>query len=318
MDQIVKRNDAVRTNGYCQNGKCVDIAITEHGSDFYFAICAVMGFVGLGIVAASYTRPRTDRVFFYISAAINLTAFVAYYSMGSHLGWTPIDVEFQRSDDKVAGVNREIFYARYIDWVITTPLLLLDLLLTAGLPWQTILWATFLDEVMIVTGLLGALVKTSYKWGYYTIGCVAMFGVFWSLIGQGRLHAKHLGSDVSRVYFQCGILTLFIWTLYPIAWGLSEGGNVIPPDSEAVFYGVLDFIAKPIFSIALVWGHWNIDPARLGLKLRDYDADIAYHGNPGTSNGAAADKHFEANGTNGVTEGEAAPAPAVATQSETV
>jgi bacteriorhodopsin len=36
--------------------------------------------------------------------------------MGSHLGWTPIDVEYQRSNAKVAGMNREIFYARYIDW----------------------------------------------------------------------------------------------------------------------------------------------------------------------------------------------------------
>jgi bacteriorhodopsin len=35
-----------------------------------------------------------------------------------------------------------------------------------------------------------------------------------------------------------------MWLLYPIAWGVSEGGNVIPPDSEAVFYGVLDIMTK--------------------------------------------------------------------------
>ncbi len=46
---------------------------------------------------------------------------------------------------------------------ITTPLLLLDLLLTAGLPWPTILLTILVDEVMIVTGLVGALVKSSYK-----------------------------------------------------------------------------------------------------------------------------------------------------------
>jgi bacteriorhodopsin len=48
---------------------------------------------------------------------------------------------------------------------VTTPLLLMDLLLTAGLPWPTILWTIFLDEVMIITGLVGALVKSRYKWG---------------------------------------------------------------------------------------------------------------------------------------------------------
>ena len=60
------------------------------------------------------------------------------------------------------------------------------------------------------------------------------------------------------------IWTLLIWLLYTIAWGLCEGGNVITPDSEAVFYGVLDFCAKSVFSIALIIGHWNIRPARMG------------------------------------------------------
>ena len=47
--------------------------------------------------------------------------------------------------------------------VITTPLLLMDLLLTAGLPWPTILYTILIDEIMIITGLIGALVTSSYK-----------------------------------------------------------------------------------------------------------------------------------------------------------
>ena len=47
--------------------------------------------------------------------------------------------------------------------VVTTPLLLLDLLLTAGLPWPTILYTILIDEIMIITGLIGALVTSSYK-----------------------------------------------------------------------------------------------------------------------------------------------------------
>ena len=55
---------------------------------------------------------------------------------------------------------------------VTTPLLLLDLMLTAGLPWPSIIWTIFLDIVMVVTGLLGALVKSRYKWGTSSC-CVA-------------------------------------------------------------------------------------------------------------------------------------------------
>ena len=40
----------------------------------------------------------------------------------------------------------------------------MDLLLTAGLPWPTILYTILMDEIMVVTGLVGALVASSYKW----------------------------------------------------------------------------------------------------------------------------------------------------------
>ena len=165
---LFSRNDATTVNGNVLNGVIVQETITVRGSDFYFAICAIMGLTSLTVMGLSYTKPRTDRIFFYITAALNFTAFIAYFVMGSNLGWAPIDVEFRRSDPKVNGANRSIFYARYIDWVITTPLLLMDLLLTAGMPWPTIIYVIFWDEVMIVTGLIGALVSTRYKWGEFS------------------------------------------------------------------------------------------------------------------------------------------------------
>lgn len=58
--------------------------------------------------------------------------------------------------------------------------------------------------------------------------------------------------------------------LYPVAWGLCEGGNVISANYEAIFYGILDLFAKPVFSIALIYGHWSIEPSRLGLRIDDY------------------------------------------------
>lgn len=42
----------------------------------------------------------------------------------------------------------------------------MDILLTAGLPWPTILYTVLIDEIMIITGLVGALVTSSYKVQY--------------------------------------------------------------------------------------------------------------------------------------------------------
>jgi bacteriorhodopsin len=128
---------------------------------------ALSGFIFLLL---AFRKPRRDRLFHYITAAIVFVAAIAYFTMGSNLGFTPIGVEFPRSRSVVRGRYREIFYVRYIDWFITTPLLLIDLMLTAGMPWPKILWVVLVDWIMIVMGLVGALITSRYKWAYYAIG----------------------------------------------------------------------------------------------------------------------------------------------------
>ncbi|KAL8806821.1 MAG: hypothetical protein Q9182_001081 [Xanthomendoza sp. 2 TL-2023] len=276
-------NDALNVNAHPPphgvNGQTSAIGITTRGSDWYWTVTAIMIVSTFAIIGLSFTRPRTHRIFHYITAAITMVAAIAYFTMGADLGQTPITVEFIRSNPKVSGTadnqNREIFYVRYIDWTITTPLLLLDLLLTSGMPWPTILYTILLDEVMIVTGLIGALVQSSYKWGYFVFGMAAFLWVAFTVTVTARKHATALGPEIARTYTICGVWTIFLWFLYPIAWGLCEGGNIISPDSEAVFYGVLDIMAKPVFGALLLWGHRSIDPARLGLHIRDYADDPA-------------------------------------------
>jgi len=272
MADILKRagNDALAVNKNVEPS-IGDISLTTHGSDWYWAVTAVMTLSTIIFMAWSFTIPRSNRIFHYITASITLVASIAYFSMASNLGYAVIDVEFVRSNPVVSGLTREVFYVRYIDWFVTTPLLLTDLLLTAGLPWPTVLYTILVDEVMIVTGLVGALVSSRYKWGYWTFGTAALFFVAYNLVIVGRSNSKRLSTRAQSTYLYCGALTVFLWFLYPIAWGLCEGGNVISPDSEAVFYGILDLFAKPVFGFMLLFGHQKIDPAELGLQIRDYD-----------------------------------------------
>ena len=71
-----------------------------------------MGACTLVMVAMAARIPRGDRIFYYINIAIVATACIAYYTMGSDLGYTPINVEFNH----MPGANRQIFYTRYIYW----------------------------------------------------------------------------------------------------------------------------------------------------------------------------------------------------------
>lgn len=92
--------------------------ITTHGSDFYYAICAAMGASALIVFGLMTRRPQNERVFHYLSIALLTTAAIAYYTMGSDLGWAPVIDEFFRERAVVRGTTRQIFYARYIDWYV--------------------------------------------------------------------------------------------------------------------------------------------------------------------------------------------------------
>lgn len=133
----------------------------------------------------------------------------------------------------------------------------------------------------------------------------ALFYIAYQLAWEARIHSNHLGSDVGWVFMMCGTLTLVIWILYPISWGVCEGGNVIAPDSEAVFYGILDLLAKPVFGALLIFGHRGIDPARLGLAIRDYDEDPTVTG--GVRGERATGIGHHPNGTNGTKETAVSP-----------
>ena len=119
-------NDALNANDGI-GGKSLE-QITTHGSDWYWAVCAVMAFSTFVFVGLSFTKPRSHRVFHYITASITLVAAIAYFSMASNLGQVPIQTEFIRSSAKVGGIpggTREIFYVRYIDWSVLLSSLIL-------------------------------------------------------------------------------------------------------------------------------------------------------------------------------------------------
>lgn len=117
-------NDALGVNGFT-NTVTVNNHLTTNGSDWYWAVTAVMMLATFAFAGLSFSKPRSQRIFHYLTAAITMIAAIAYFSMASNLGWTGIAVEFRRSNPKVSGDIRQIFYVRYIDWFLTTPLLLM-------------------------------------------------------------------------------------------------------------------------------------------------------------------------------------------------
>jgi hypothetical protein len=90
-----------------------------------------LGFLALAVstvvmVAKAASADAERRKYYFCNTFICGVATFSYFAMLSGQGWTAI-----------AGC-RQFFYARYVDWMITTALLILDLGLVAGQDFVTI------------------------------------------------------------------------------------------------------------------------------------------------------------------------------------
>jgi len=238
------------------------IDITTHASDWLWTVFCIMATADLAMIGWSFVKPRGNRAFHHLAIAILTIAALDYFAMASDLGSTPVLTEFR--DDR--GGIRAIWFSRYIDWVLTAPLLLTTLLLSTGVPLSELFMTIFASIFAVVCGLIGALVPSTYKWGFFTFGVSALFYIWYHVFFPSASAASYLGSDIGFGYRLYSIGLMFIAGLYPICWGLSEGGNVISPTGEMVFYGVLDIISKPLFLFAYVRQVGTVDYGTWGFQ----------------------------------------------------
>ena len=148
-----------------------------------------------------------------------------------------------------------------------TPLII-ALGLISGVSWATIAFNVALSWSWVASWLSGAYVGTTYKWGFFTYGTIAYFLLAVSLLNTGLLTAKRL--EIQRHYIILSGWAVFLWLLYPIAWGLSDGGNKITVTDGFVFYGILDVLLVPVLALGIILLSNGWDFRKLNLYFTQY------------------------------------------------
>lgn len=212
----------------------------------------------LAFTAMAWRVPVQKRLFHVITTLITTFATISYFAMATGDGnsFAHIIIKETNKHIPVEHVFRQVFWARYIDWSLTTPLLILDLAFLAGMDGASILVAIVADVIMVLLGLFAAFGKTDgQKWGYYAIACIAYLVVVYQLVVSGRRAALTKDNSTSRLFASIGGFTLILWTLYPIVWGIGDGARKWNIDAEVIAYAVLDVLAKPVFGFWLLFAH---------------------------------------------------------------
>ena len=125
--------------------------------------------------------------------------------------------------------GRVFLYARYLDWSITAPVLLLGLSMTAlhGAHRRAGLVAGLIasDVVMIVTGLFFGMSEDPFnKWVWYLTSCAAFLAVYWVLFGPMRQEAQARDPERRGAYTRNVGIPAVLWLLYPVIVILGPDG----------------------------------------------------------------------------------------------
>ncbi|KAK5084966.1 hypothetical protein LTR24_007304 [Lithohypha guttulata] len=226
-----------------------------------WVVCIIMGISSLVFYGMAFRVPAQKRLFHILTAFITTFAFLSYFAMATGDG-----INFHASKETVSHKHglpdteeityRQVYWARYVDWSVTTPLLLLDLCLLAGLSGANILVAIVADVIMILTGLFAAYGKNDgQKWGWYIWACIAYLVIVYQVVYNGRGAAMNKDQKTKAFFASLAGFTFLLWTIYPIIWGVADGARIASVDAEILAYAVLDVLAKPVFGTWLLITH---------------------------------------------------------------
>merc|ERR1712100_894011 len=143
---------------------------------------------------------------------------------------------------------------RYMDWLLTVPLLLIEILLVMKLDDQTFSTKAWVlgagSALMIVSGYYGELVVTGYltpRWHCWFLSMAFfLYIVYELLVGLAAATASEADPRISGKIKTAQVMTVISWCTYPIVYlfpmfGISAAGAVV---SIQLGYCVSDIISK--------------------------------------------------------------------------
>ncbi|MBD2440929.1 bacteriorhodopsin [Nostoc sp. FACHB-110] len=169
---------------------------------------------------------------------------------------------------KVEASGQIAHYARYIDWIVTTPLLLLSLSWTAmqftKKDWTLIGFLMSTQVVVITSGLIADLSEQDWiRYLWDICGVVAFLIVLWGIWNPLRAKSKTQTAELSNLYNKLVTYFTVLWICYPIVWIIGPSGfGWINQTIETFLFCLIPFFSKVGFSFLDLHGLRNLQDSR--------------------------------------------------------
>jgi sensory rhodopsin len=149
-------------------------------------------------------------------------------------------------------------FFRYVDWVLTVPLMCLEfyLILKVAGAKKSLLWKMIIYSlVMLITGYFGEVVYSDNAafWGF--LSGVAYFAIVYEIwLGEASKLAAAAGGEIQKAHKILCWFVLVGWAIYPLGYMMGTTGwynGVIPSGNIDVAYNIADAINKIGFGLVI-------------------------------------------------------------------
>jgi len=148
---------------------------------------------------------------------------------------------------------------RYVDWLLTVPLLLIELILVMKLPKQETVklgWRLGVaSAVMVALGYPGEIQDDLFvRWIWWALAMVPFSYVVMTLVGGLNEATDKQPQSVKGLVVTARYLTVISWLTYPFVYIIKNIGlaGAVATTYEQVGYSIADVVAKAVFGV-LIW-----------------------------------------------------------------
>lgn len=207
---------------------------------------AALGAIGmaLGTIPPLWglTNDPDRRNHYLTLAGVTGVATVAYALMAFDIG-------------TVSASGRIVSIPRYVDWLITTPLILLFLAMLGRTGRGSLARLVVADIALLLLGAVAVVVAGPIRWAAFAAG-VVFFGLLVYELYVRIPRLATFSNERTRILFiTLRNLTIALWTLYPVVWVLAPSGiGLLTRDMAMLVVAYLDLISKAAFVALAVDG----------------------------------------------------------------
>jgi bacteriorhodopsin len=185
-----------------------------------------------------------------------VTAIAAYHYLQIMLSWTAA-VDITSGSVVATGKGFNPAY-RYVDWLLTVPLLLIELILVMKLTQQdTVRKSVALGSaaaLMIILGYPGEVAESAgTRTIFWVLSMIPFLYIVYQLVAGLKDSIAKQPDSVKGLIKTASLLVVLSWSFYPVVYllpllGVSGGAAVVAVETG---YTIADIVAKAVFGLLI-------------------------------------------------------------------